>query len=100
MTRTMYEVAIHSYGRRLITRDGPCQGLLEWPAHHWTRITLRPLGLKRAIALADAQPQHATVQPWMTAEKVHDNGKPPAVPEGWYPADAQMATSLGTKGRQ
>jgi hypothetical protein len=85
----MYEVAIHSYGRRLITRDGPAQGLLEWPAHQWGRITPRPIGLKRAKALADAQGQHATVQIWMTAEVVYDNGKPPAVPDGWWPATAQ-----------
>lgn len=82
----MYEVAIHEHGRRRITRDGPAQGLLEWPEHRWGRITPRPLGLRRAIALADAQDTHATVQIWMTAEKVHDNGKPPTVPAGWYPA--------------
>lgn len=87
----MYEVAIHSYGRRRITRDGPCQGLLEWPAHVWGRITARPIGLARAKALADAQAQHATVQIWMTAEKVYDNGKAPAVPDGWWPATAQTA---------
>jgi len=87
----MYEVAIHHYGRKLITRDGPAQGLLEWPAHQWGRITPRPIGLARAKALADAQETHATVQIWMTAEVVHSNGKAPLVPAGWYPADAQMA---------
>jgi hypothetical protein len=85
----MYEVAIHHYGRRPITRDGPCQGLLEWPDHRWGRITPRPVGLKRAKALADAQETHATVQPWMTADVVYSNGKAPKVPAGWYPADAQ-----------
>lgn len=85
----MYEVAIHGYGRRLITRAGPCQGLLEWPQHQWARITPRPIGLARAKALADAQSQHATVQVWMTAEKVYDNGKEPAIPDGWWPATAQ-----------
>ncbi len=50
----MYEVAVHTYGRKLITRDGPAQGLLEWPQHTWSRITARPLGLARATALADA----------------------------------------------
>lgn len=89
---TMYEVAIHHYGRRRITRDGPAQGLLEWPDHQWGRITPRPVGLARAKALADAQPTHATVQPWMTADVVYDNGKAPLVPEGWYPAEAQIAS--------
>ena len=87
----MYEVAIHSYGRRLITRDGPCQGLLEWPQHNWSRITSRPIGLARAKALADSQNQHAVVCVWMTAEKVHDNGKAPSVPDGWWPATANSA---------
>jgi hypothetical protein len=89
---TMYEVATHAYGRRLITRDGPCQGLLEWPQHQWARITARPIGLARAKALADAQDTHATVQFWMTAEVVYDNGKAPIVPAGWWPPTAQMAT--------
>jgi hypothetical protein len=88
---TMYEVAIHHYGRRLITRDGPAQGLLEWPDHTWGRITTRPIGLARAKALADAQDTHATVQVWMTADVVYDNGKAPAVPAGWYPPEAQVA---------
>lgn len=88
----MYEVAIHQYGRRLITRDGPAQGLLEWPAHTWTRITPRPVGLARAKALADAQPGHAAVTVWQTADKVHDNGKRPTVPPGWWPADAITAS--------
>jgi hypothetical protein len=92
MTHIMYEVAIHHYGRKLITRDGPAQGLLEWPAHCWGRITARPIGLARAKALADAQITHATVQPWMSADVVYDNGKPPLVPEGWYSPDAQTAT--------
>ena len=88
---SMYEVSIHEYGRRLITRDGPAQGLLEWPQHDWKRITSRPIGLVRAKALADAQDCHAGVNIWMTADKVYDNGKPPRIPVGWYPADAQTA---------
>ena len=84
----MYEVAIHHYGRRLITRDGPAQGLLEWPQHMWARITPRPIGLARAKKLADEQSTHATVQIWLSADKVHDNRKKPAVPEGWWPASA------------
>jgi len=87
----MYEVAIHQHGRQLITRDGPAQGLLEWPQHVWGRITARPLGLIRAKALADAQSTHATVQVWMTADVVYDNGKSPTVPAGWWPASAQIA---------
>ncbi len=86
---TKYEVSIHAYGRKRITRDGPCQGLLEWPQHQWARITARPLGLARAKALADAQPGHATVQVWQTADVAYDNGKPPTIPAGWYPATAQ-----------
>ncbi len=82
-----YEVAIHYHGRQRVTR-GPCEGLLDWPKHKWTRITPRPIGIQRAKALADAQEQHATVQVWQTAEKVYDNGKPPAVPDGWFPAEA------------
>ena len=84
-----YEVHIHSYGHELIRR-GPAEGLLEWPNHVWGKISTRPLGLKAAIALADAQSQHAVVTLWMDAEKVHDNGKAPAIPDGWYPADTQM----------
>lgn len=90
----MYEVSIHHYGRKRITRDGPCQGLLEWPAHQWRRITARPIGLARARALADAQGTHATVQPWMSSEVVYTNGKAPLVPSGWYPAEEQMATRI------
>ncbi len=74
----MYEVGTHYYGRRLITRDGPAQGLLEWPAHVWTTITARPIGLVCARVLADAQP-------------THDNGRPALVPDGWYPPTAQTA---------
>ncbi len=85
--RTMYEVAIHFYGRKRITSDCPAQGLLEWPKHKWTRITTRPIGLEKAKALADSLSTHATVQPWMTADVVYSNGKRPLVPEGWYPVD-------------
>ena len=87
-----YQVHVHGYGRRLITRDGPCQGLLEWPQHVWGVISTRPMGLKAAIALADEQQQHAVVTLWMDAEKVHDNGKATEIPAGWYPAEAQKAS--------
>ncbi len=90
----MYEVAVHTAGRRLITRDGPAQGLLEWPAHLWGRITPRPIGLTRAKAMADAQETHATVQAWMTADVVYDNRKPATVPAGWYPVSAEVAPQL------
>lgn len=90
---TRYQVSIHFYGRKMIRR-GPCEGLLEWPNHKWVTVNRRPLGLRSAIALADSQGQHAVVNVWMDAEKVHDNGKAPAVPEGWYPADAQTAQAV------
>ena len=89
----MYEVAIHHYGRKLITSDCPAQGLLEWPQHVWGRITPRPIGLARAKALADAQETHATVQFWTSAEKAYDNGKAPLVPAGWHPPHAQYAAA-------
>jgi len=92
-----YEVAIHTYGRKLIRRDGPAQGLLEWPMHQWGRITARLFGLANAIKLADAQATHATVQIWKTAEVVHDNGKPATVPDGWWPADAQYAAQCAPR---
>ena len=79
-----YQVHVHGYGRKLITRDGPAQGLLEWPAHTWRTISTRPM--------ADAHPHHAVVMLWMDAEKVHDNGKAPELPAGWYPAKAQRAS--------
>ena len=87
-----YQVHVHSYGRKLITRDCPAQGLLEWPQHVWGTISTRPMGLAAAVALSDAQSQHAVVTLWMDSEKVHDNGKPPAVPAGWYPVEAQVAS--------
>lgn len=90
----MYEVAIHFHGRKRITRDCPAQGLLEWPQHKWQRITPRPIGLARAKALADAQAQHAVVCVWHFGEKVYDNGKPPAVPQGWEPADSTGVPAL------
>ncbi len=92
MTWKRYQVHVHGYGRRLITRDGPSQGLLEWPAHTWAVISTRPMGLQAAVALANEQPQHAVVTLWMDAEKLYDNGKPPALPAGWYPAEAQVAS--------
>lgn len=86
-----YQVHVHGYGRRLCRLDGPAQGLLNWPEHTWGVISDRPLGLTAAVALANAQPHHAVVTLWMDSEKVHDNGQPPAVPDGWWPATATMA---------
>lgn len=88
-----YQVHVHGYGRKLITRDCPSQGLLEWPQHMWRIISTRPMGLDAAVALADAQTYHAVVTLWMDAEKVHDKGKAPELPKGWYQAEAQMATA-------
>ena len=82
----MYEVAIHGYGRKRVRR-GPCEGLMNWPEHCWTRITRRPIGLARAKALADAQECRAVVTPWMKSGNVYDNGKEPYLPEGWEPAE-------------
>lgn len=87
--RVMYEVAIHLHGKRMVEGgiNNPCAGLLV-PKHQWLRVNARPLGLARAKALADAQDCHAVVTEWSGAEKFHDNGKPPRVPSGWWPADA------------
>jgi hypothetical protein len=89
--RVMYAVGIRDYGCRVVRNSGPCEGLLDFPRSRWTQITKRPLGRARAIALADAQTQHAVVCVWNAAEKIHDNGKPPGLPAGWYPADAITA---------
>ena len=86
----MFEVSIRFHGRPVVKR-GPAEGLLDWPRSLWKRITPRPLGLKRAMALANAQGQHAAVNVWQTAEKVYDNGKLPAVPEGWRHASEERA---------
>jgi hypothetical protein len=48
----------------------------RWPGFRWERITPRPIGLNRAVALADSQPTHAVVCAWRSADKAHDNGKP------------------------
>jgi hypothetical protein len=79
-----YEVSVHSYGRPMIRR-GPMAGCRDFPQHKWQRINARPLGLKKAIALAESQAGRAVVTPWQQAGAVYDNGKEPAVPEGWLP---------------
>ena len=86
---TMYEVHTRQSGRKMISNGGPCDGLLERTKHKWTKITRRPIGLKRAIALADAQPTKAVVLVWDSSEKVHDNNKPATVPDGWWHCEAQ-----------
>lgn len=86
--RLSYEVATHDHCGRMVGggMNNPCEGLLN-VRHAWTRITPRPIGLARAKALADAQPFHAVVCVWRTAEKIHDNGKPARVPAGaWQPS--------------
>lgn len=92
-----YQVAVHGYGRKMIRR-GPCEGLLEWPQHTWATISTRPMGLKAAIELAHAQTQHAVVTRWMSADKVHDNGRAPCIPDGWYSPDAHMASEAKSEG--
>ncbi len=87
---TMYEVAIHGYGRPIIKR-GPMAGCVGFEEHKWTRITARPIGLKRAKELADSQECHSVVLPWMSAGKVYDNGKEPHLPDGWRPARTTYA---------
>jgi hypothetical protein len=77
-----YEVSTREHGRPIVKR-GPAEGLPDWPRSRWTRITPRPLGLKKAIQVASAQDRHAVVCEWMTATKVFDNGKTPALPAGW-----------------
>jgi hypothetical protein len=86
MARAMFEVQTHEYGRPIV-QHGPAAGLPDFPQHRWTRITPRPIGLERARALADAQDRHAVVCAWMTAGNIYDNGKQPAIPAGWLPAD-------------
>lgn len=82
----MYEVAIHGYGRPIVKR-GPAEGLPDFPKHTWTRITGRPIGKARAIALADEQECHAIVCVYQKAMKIHDNGRAPYLPDGWVPDD-------------
>jgi len=85
----MYEVNVHYHGRPVVRR-GPMEGVLDWPRHKWVKITTRPIGFSRAKALADAQPEHAVVTPWLTAGVVYSNDKAAGIPEGWYPPDSKM----------
>jgi hypothetical protein len=80
-----YEVHSHGYGRKRVQRGGAA-GLLDFPGHLWLNLTMRPIELPRAVALADAQPCHAVVMVAGTNQKVHDNGRKPCVPTGWEPA--------------
>jgi hypothetical protein len=90
--RMLYEVAIREEGKTMIGGgvNNPCEGLLSFK-RRWTRITPRPVGLARAKRLADEQPGHAVVCVWGSADKAHDNGKPPIVPAGWWAPDARSA---------
>lgn len=90
--KTMYEVAIHERGKVMAGGgvNNPCEGLL-FLKDRWTRITRRPVGLARAKSMADEQLGHAVVCEWHTATKVHDNGKAPTRPVGWWPDTATSA---------
>lgn len=90
----MFEVHVHDHGRPLVTR-GPAAGCRDFPRHKWTRITTRPLGIARAVALANEQDRHAVVCEWMTSTTVHDNGKAPALPSGWRPEGASPTATQG-----
>jgi hypothetical protein len=61
-------------------------GCFDFPQHKHALITPRPVGIKRAKQLADAQDVHARVVPWMSSGVVYENGKNPGLPEGWKPA--------------
>jgi hypothetical protein len=84
----MFYLYQHEYGRKLITRNGPAQGLLEWPKHEWT-WTQGYRSKAKAIAAARAHPIHARISIGHTADFIFDNGKEPGLPEGWWPATAQ-----------
>lgn len=83
----MFEVSIHEAGKVMVAH-GAHSGLLQ-SRNRWVRITPRPIGRQRAEELANAQPTHAVVNAWGSAEVVYDNGKPPTRPEGWWPLEAK-----------
>ena len=83
----LYEVHEHYYGRRLITKDGPCQGLLEWPEHKWVSV-LRTRSWQRAVERVKQSATHAVAceadcSPEHSA-KAYGNAREPLVPEGWW----------------
>jgi hypothetical protein len=82
LTMTRYGVYTHGYGRPIVQR-GPVAGCADFPKHQHTLITPRPVGLKRAKELVDAQPVHAQVVPWQESGTVYENDKLPYTPEGW-----------------
>lgn len=77
-----YEVSAHHYGRPVV-QAGPMAGCVGFDTHGWTRLTNRPLGLARAIELADRQSGRAVVVVWQTSQTVYDNQRSPVVPAGW-----------------
>lgn len=93
----MYDVFIHGRGRKVV-RNGPMQGVLDFPANHWERLTSRPLGFDRAKQLADLQDCHAVVAVYSTSQKIYDNGKPPYVPQGWRSPQALTALEPASLG--
>ena len=82
---TRYEVHINGYGRPII-KAGPMAGCGGFEQGEWKKITSRPIGIKRAKAIADEQSCRAVVTEWESSGVVYDNGKDPYVPEGWINA--------------
>lgn len=72
-----YEVNAHKYGRPIIRKDCPMQGLPELPKHQWIRLNNRPMALDNAISLAKTCEYHTVVNEWFTTKIVFDNGKEP-----------------------
>lgn len=77
MSGTRYEVRRHEYGRP--GKDLP-------PKHRWRSVLATP-DLSRAVVAAMEQDSHAVVV--ACSETVYDNGRPPACPRRWLPAQAE-----------
>lgn len=85
--RVRYQVSRHYYGRPIV-KNGPAAGCPDFPTHKWVHVTQYAIpALGRAKALADAEPGHAVVTPWLGSEAIYDNGKAPALPAGWIAAE-------------
>jgi hypothetical protein len=79
---TMYDVFKHYYGRPVVQR-GPMSGCVDFPQHRHEKVNARPVGLKRAQALADDCDCRAQVVEANTATVVYRNTRAPGLPEGW-----------------